>query len=439
MNKNVTSLGERIAYGGYFGGQNFILLIILNFLMLFYTDVVGIAAGVVTLIFLIARIWDAVNDPIMGIIIDKVSFKNGEKFKPWLTAGVFLLPLVTIFLFMHPASTMAGKITWAFITYILWGMIYTISDIPIFALATVMTDDQDERVRIISIGRLAAGIGALIGVIIITPLTTALGWTPGIVVVGVIAMAAMLPLKFKAVERISYRRDTTLSMKEMLKGLFKNRYLMLIYGIIIVANLTNTSSATIIYFVKYNLNNEMLMPMISLAGASSAILFPLFLPQLIRLLGKRKLFLLLMSISILSSILFYFVGYASLPLVFIFIALKYISLNLPILMMAMFTSDCLEYGYSKTKKRNEGMVFSVQTFSIKTTLMLQGVMGAFALSRANYVANQVQTPEALNEIWRMNTIYPVVGQVIAVVLFFFFYKLSESRVEKLIEGGSDGK
>ena len=439
MNNSVTSRGERLSYGGYFWGQNFILIIVLQFLMIFYTDVVGLTAASAGLIFLVARIWDAVNDPIMGIIVDKVRFKNGEKFKPWITAVTFLLPLVTILLFMNPASSMTGKLTWAFITYILWGMIYTVSDIPIFALATVMTGDQDERVRIISIGRLAAGIGALVGVIIITPLTISLGWTPAIVIVAVIAMAVMLPLKFKAVERISYQRDASTPMKEMLKALVKNRYLMLIYAVIIISNLTNTGSATIVYFVKYNLGNELLIPMISLAGASSAILLPIFLPKLIRIFGKRMLFLLLMSISIISSTLFYFVGYTSLPLVFIFIALKYIAFNLPILMMAMFTSDCLEYGYARTKKRNEGIVFSVQTFSIKMTLALQGIMGAFALSRAGYAANQVQSTDVLEEIWRMNTLYPVAGQLVAVILFFFFYKLSESKVAELVVAGSDGQ
>ena len=109
-----------------------------------------------------------------------------------------------------------------------------------------------------------------------------------------------------------------------------------------------------------------------------------------------------------------------------------IALNLPILMMAMFTSDCLEYGYSKTGQRNEGMVFSVQTFSIKITLALQGIIGAFALSRADYVANQIQTENTLLEIWRMNTLYPVLGQILAIIVFYFFYNLSESSVEKII-------
>jgi sugar (glycoside-pentoside-hexuronide) transporter len=438
MNNSVTSRIERLTYGGYFWGQNFILMIVLQFLMIFYTDVVGLTAAAAGLLFLIARIWDAVNDPIMGMIVDKAHFKNGEKFKPWINAVIFLLPLATILLFINPASTLTGKLIWAYISYILWGMIYTVSDIPIFALATVMTGSQDERVRIISIGRLAAGIGALAGVIIITPLTVSLGWTPAILIVSFIALAVMLPLKYKAVERITYHRDSSTTMRQMVQGLLKNRYLVLIYSVIIISNLTNTGSATIVYFVKYNLDNEMLIPLVSLAAASSAIILPIFLPNLIRIFGKRMLFLFLMSVSILSSFLFYFIGYNSLPVVLIFVALKYIALNLPILMMAMFTSDCLEYGYAKTKKRNEGIVFSVQTFSIKMTLALQGIMGAFALSRAGYIANQVQSSQTLEDIWRMNTLYPIAGQIIAVVLFYFSYNLSESRVEKMIRADLNG-
>ena len=432
MKSDCTSRSEKLAYGSYFGGQNFVLIIVLQFLMIFYTDVVGLSAAAAGLLFLVARIWDAVNDPIMGMIVDKVNIKKGEKFKPWINVVIFLLPIATILLFLNPASSNEGKIAWAYFSYILWGMVFTISDIPIFALATVMTDKQDERVRIISIGRMAAGIGALIGVVLITPLTVNLGWTNSAIIVGIIAFAVMLPVKYKAVERIVYNRNSQISIKNMLGNLTKNKYLIIVYLVIILTNVTNSGSATVVYFVKYNLGNEMLIPILSLAAASSAIIFPIFLPRLIELFGKRTLFLGLMSLSTFSSVLFYFIGYENLFVVFVFIGLKYIALNLPILMMAMFTSDCLEYGYSKTGQRNEGMVFSVQTFSIKITLALQGIIGAFALSRADYVANQIQTERTLLEIWRMNTIYPILGQVLAIIIFYFFYRLSESSVEKII-------
>jgi len=432
MNSSSTSRIERVSYGSYFAGQNFILIIVLQFLMLFYTDVVGLPAAAVGMLFLIARIWDAVNDPIMGVLVDRLTFKKG-RFKPWINAAIFLLPMATIFLFQDIGHTPNSKLIYAYVTYIIWGMLYTISDIPIFALATVMSDQVEERTRIISIGRIAAGIGALIGVIVISPLAGAFGWSISSIIIAVVAFLLMLPVRYKAIERVLYKRNPKQPFSKIVGSIISNKYLLIFYGVVIVANLTNTSSATIVYFVKYNLGDESLIPLLSLAAASSAIILPFFLPQLIRKFGKRLLFIGFMLLSILASLVFYGVGHANIGVVFVLTAFKYIAFNLPVLMMGMFTADCLEYDYYHTGNRNEGITFSVQTFSIKITLALQGIMGAFALDQARYVPNVTQTSETLNEIWKMTTVYPIIGQVAAVVLFALYYKLSEKDVERMIK------
>lgn len=424
------SLKERVAYGGYFAGQNFLLIIILNFLMLYYTDFVGLKPLSIGILFLIARIWDAINDPIMGIIVDKVNFKSGLKFKPWINIVIYLLPLGTILLFTNPFEDPESKLVWAYITYILWGMIYTISDIPIFALATVMTKFNNERVKIIAIGRLFAGIGALCGAILLTPLKVKLGWSKSIVIIALIALVVMMPVKYLTRERLKYPRGKN-SILELIKAVVNNKYLLLIYLVFILTNITNSSSTTMVYFVTYNLGNELLIPLLSLAAASSFIILPILLPSLVIRYGKRKIFISLMSISVVSSILFYYVGYSNIVVVFIFICFKYIALNLPVIMMAMFTTDCLEYAYITTGKRFEGVVFSVQTFSIKITLALQGVIGAFTLSRSGYMPNIPQSSSTLKEIWRMNTIYPTLGQILAILVFINFYKLREEDVGKV--------
>ncbi len=429
-----TSKLERASYGSYFAGQNMILIIVLQFLMIFYTDVVGISAAAVGTLFLVARIWDAVNDPIMGILVDKISFKSG-KFKPWISIAIFILPLATIFLFLDVSHTPEMKLVYAYTTYIVWGMLYTISDIPIFALATVMSDDIDERTRIISIGRLAAGIGAVFGVVIISPLANALGWSLAMTGVAGLTFLLMLPVKYKAMERVIYQRTRKQPFVKLIQSILGNKYLLVFYGVVILANLTNTSSATVVYFVKYNLGNENLIAVLSLAAASSAIILPFFLPKWIHAVGKRHVFMSSMFISIASSLAFYAIGYSNVVVVFVFVALKYIALNIPIVMMGLFTADCLEYDYYHSGSRNEGIVFSAQTFAIKMTLALQGIMGAFALSRAHYLPNVVQSPETLNEIWKMTTIYPVFGQILALIVFWRFYKLSEEEVGRMIKHG----
>jgi sugar (glycoside-pentoside-hexuronide) transporter len=427
-----TSKPERLSYGGFFAGQNLILTLTLQFLLIFYTDVVMLPTNIIVALFLVARIWDAVNDPMMGIIVDKVNLKGG-KFKPWVNIVVILLPLMTILVFQNPAESMSAKITYAFITYILWGMIYTLGDIPAFALSTVMTDNPDERVKIIMIGRLLGGLGSLVGVILMTPFKVMLGWSNAVLVLAMIAFFMMVFVRKLTVERVLYDRPAFSSIKTIIKSVSGNKYLLIFYSVVILTNLTNTTSGTVVHFVKYNLGNEMLVPVLSLAAASTSIFMPLILPKLIFRYGKRNLFMGLMGISILSSVLFYFIGYSNLVVVFIFIALKFLALNLPVLMMGMFSTDCLEYGYYVHGTRNEGTVFSIQTFSIKLTLAMQGAIGAYALGRASYMANAVQSQETLTELWRMTTLYPIFGQITAVVVFYFFYHLSEADVSKMME------
>lgn len=427
-----TSKLERLSYGGFFAGQNLILILTLQFLLIFYTDVVMLPSNIIVALFLVARVWDAVNDPIMGIIVDKAKPKGG-KFKPWVNAVVILLPLMTILVFQNPAESMNAKITYAFITYIIWGMIYTLGDIPAFALSTVMTDNADERVKIIMIGRLLGGLGSLVGVILMTPFKELLGWSNAVIVLSIIAFLMMVFVRKLTVERIVYDRPAFSSISTIINSVSSNKYLLIFYSVVILTNLTNTSSGTAVHFVKYNLGNEMLVPVLSLAAASTSIFMPLILPKLIFRFGKRNLFMGLMGISIISSILFYFIGYSNIVVVFIFIALKFLALNLPVLMMGMFSTDCLEYGCYLHGSRNEGIVFSIQTFSIKLTLAMQGAIGAYALGRANYVANAVQSQETLHELWRMTTLYPIFGQIIAVVVFYFFYHLSEAEVTKMME------
>lgn len=155
-----TSKAERFSYLSFFLGQNTLYIIIVAFLMLFYTDEVGISATAVGTLFLAARIWDAINDLIIGIIIDKVNFKAG-KFKPWIKFPSFVLPFVIIAVFLNLDLSPIGALIYAYITYIVFGMLYTVSDVPIFALSTTMTDNLDERNTLLAKGRLASVIAML--------------------------------------------------------------------------------------------------------------------------------------------------------------------------------------------------------------------------------------------------------------------------------------
>lgn len=149
--ENAVTKREKISYGLYFMGQN-VFYGLIGYMTTYFTDV-GITAALVAIVALITKVWDAINDPIFGMIMDNVNFKKG-KFLPWLRISVIAIPVATILLFTIPTGIpMMAKIIWATLAYMLWDTAYTLCDVPIFGIVTTMTIDQKERISLNSIGR----------------------------------------------------------------------------------------------------------------------------------------------------------------------------------------------------------------------------------------------------------------------------------------------
>ena len=142
--ENAVTKKEKFSYGMYFMGQN-VFYGLIGYMTTYFTDV-GITAALVAVVALITKVWDAINDPIFGMIMDKVHFKKG-KFLPWLRISVIAIPVSTILLFVIPTGIpLVAKLIWATLAYMLWDTAYTLCDVPIFGIVTTMTLDQKERV-----------------------------------------------------------------------------------------------------------------------------------------------------------------------------------------------------------------------------------------------------------------------------------------------------
>lgn len=428
----VTSRKERLSYGGYFLGQNIIFMIVLQFLMLFYTDEVGLGAAAVGLMFFVARTWDAINDPMLGILVDKTNPKKG-KFKPWINAVIILMPIATILLFINPKLGGTGNLVYAYVSYILWGMIYTISDVPIFALATVMTDNVDERVSLITYGRIAAMFAALLGVAVFMPIVKAMGWTQAIIIMSIIAFITMIPIKFFTVERIKHDRSGGLSFKDIFEFIKSNRPLIVFYSAFLIAGAFNTIMVVQNYFVIYVIGNEDLIPVFGVVSFLPLFVVMPFLPKMIKKYGKKKIFIVGTTVSIIANIIFYIVGYSNLPIVLILSMIRGLGSFIPMMMMGMFSADFVEYGYYKTGKRAEGISFSVQTFATKFSQAIGAVIGGFLLENVyGYVPNVDQSAKAIKGIFTSYTLIPTIGLIFSVLIIGFFYKLKEDEVQEMI-------
>jgi GPH family glycoside/pentoside/hexuronide:cation symporter len=186
------------------------------------------------------------------------------------------------------------------------------------------------------------------------------------------------------------------------------------------------------YFVKYNLGNESLISIVTLAAMLPSLVIPFLLPGLVKRFGKKVILLTSVALFIVTSVLSYFIGYPNLTVVLVLTAIRGIGYSVPIILTGMFTVDCVEYGAYKSGHRLEGITFSAQTFTAKLTSAISGATSSFLLAYYGYKANMVQSEEALKGIFKMFTIFPVIGYILMFLIILFFYKLKESDVEKMM-------
>ncbi len=434
MSKSISELTtkvERFSYAGYFLGQNIFYTLITTYLSLYYTDYFGISAVAVGILFFVARVWDAVNDPIMGVIIDKAKLKGG-KFKPWVNLGIFSMPISTFLIFIQFEGPIHTKILYAYLTYILWDILYTMSDVPIYALSTVISKDINDRVKVISLGRIMAFIGTLLATVATIPVIQRLGWTPGIFVLCAIGMLTMIPVKRYTHERVRDTSTSSPTFRELTSFLLHNKYILIFNLALIICSLTNTLLPSLSYFVKYNLGNENLISVVMLVAMLPSLIIPIIMPSLVKHFGKKRILLTAVVFFVATSIISYFIGYQNFTAVLVITAFRGLGYSVPSILTGMFTVDCVEYGAYQSGHRSEGITFSAQTFTAKITSALQGATGSFLLAYFGYQANHAQTPETLNGIFLMFTLIPAIGFVLMFVIIFFFYHLKESDVERMM-------
>lgn len=428
-----TSSGERFSYVLYYFGQLIFYIIVTSFLNLFLSDI-GIPAAIIAGLLIITKVWDAVNDPIFGVIVDKVNLKRG-KYIPWVRISTFLIPITTVLIFCIP-STLSDpvKIVFAVGTYVLWDTAYTLCDIPIYALPTSMTANIGERDRLYINSKLTAFLGGLLATIAVPLLYPNLGWPIAAILLAVLGLLTMLPLCFKAKERFFVNEEKNPSLKELAKYLVKNKYLFVYHGALILVALSNTASPAQPFVAIHCLGGPEQMAIIGLVAMVPMIVAVLVAKPLLDRIDKVFVAIACMIGSMLIGVILYFVGYESLVLVYVLVAFRAIFGGMSVVLVAMFTADCAEYGNFRSGERAQGVTFAIQTFTAKMTAALSGSIFMLLLGIVGFVEGEgvVQTAEVVSSIWVLYTLIPLVTGVLACLLLGFAYKLRQKDVAIMI-------
>ena len=399
-------------------------------------------------VMLIVKIWDAINDAIFGCIFDKVKFKSKKKFLPWLRISLPIIPLATALLYMIPnGSTEMVKLIWFAVFYLVWDTVYTLCDVPIHGMVTVMTDNLSERTSIISYKSIWSGVGSGFALIITTVLTgqdVGLSFGIAAAIVCVAAFATMLPVCINGKERFTNVDEEQFTVRKMLKYLFSNKYLLIYYAGYFFQSGFNVMTAMSLLASYYLFNDERFsLVVLALAGAPIFIA-SLFVPKLAEKYGKRKIFLVSNWAAVILGTISWLCGYHNVILFMVLTVLRAIPLGIQGIMIFMFTPDCAEYGQFKTGIDAKGITFAIQTFVTKMAAALQGTLGMFLLgffgwkevTAENFqdlAAQNVQQSEfTLNGLWFIFVMIPTIGLIFA-GLFWHFYKLKDEDVKAMID------
>ncbi len=431
-----TEKKERLAYCLFFLGQN-ILWGYAGYVETFLTDI-GVAAAAAAVILLAPKLWDAVNDVLFGYIVDRHSFKNGQKFIPWVRIGTGAIGITTVVLFAIPETlSQPVKIVWFLIAYVLFDISYTILDAPAFAVTTVMTTNVEERTGIIAGGKLWSMVGGVVATLLVPLLRPVLGWFAACVVFVAVSLVLMIPLLFTVKERHSEAAAAAENpgLREMLRYLKHNRYLMVALAALLLLGLASLEQKMAIYMGRICLEQENMATLVAGGAAVSVIVVSALVPALSKKWDKYYVLCAGMAFTVVMNIVAYFVGYDSLVLAILMTMLKCAGLGFWSVVVYMLVADTVEYGMYKTGTRAAGITFSLQCFAAKLKNGLISAVVLFSLSAVGFVEGEhaVQPAGVADGVWGLFCLLPAAGYAVALVMLLVLYKLRSGDVQVMAQ------
>ena len=430
----MTTKKERLSYWTYFVGQNIYYNITAAFIST-YLAMQGFSLAKVAIVLLIVKVWDAINDPIFGFIFDKVKFKNGQKSLPWLRIAVALIPVVTIALFSIPgAFSETGKLIWFGVAYLLWDTVYTLTDVPAYAMLNTMTDDLQERNMLLSMNRIFSGVGVLLyGIILPLLISEAVGMSASmaIAILSIFSAITMIPLCVNCKER-NYKpeeEDENLSPKQMFSYLRQNKYLLTYYAGYMASAALSTSGAVLLFVSFYLFGNSLYSIVLNILNMVPGVFAAMLMPTLLKKFDKFKMLFTLNIANIILGLVIYFAGYGNETFFLVMTCIRTIPMCVVGILAFMFTPDCAEYGEYKSGISAKGITFAIQTFSVKITGAVSSSLALFLLGCFNWITVEAesfeelaamgiqQSQQALGGLWAVYALVPVIGLIISM----FFY------------------
>jgi GPH family glycoside/pentoside/hexuronide:cation symporter/probable glucitol transport protein GutA len=430
------SFFTKVSYGLGEFAASVVWSLVSSYLLFFYTDVFGLPGAAVAILLLVARVWDVVVDPVLGLIMERTNTKHG-RFRPYILYGAIFLGIFNVLTFYTPSFTGVGKIIYAGVTYLLLGTFHSMVNVPYGALATVMSRSTDERTSLNSFrGFFGTMAGILTGAAVM-PIIQVLGggnnqrgYFYAAIVLSVVSMP-MLFLTFKnCKEVITPEKEERPSVKESLHAVVSNKPLLIVFAsLFILFTGLFQRLGTLVYYCIYALGRpDLIAVLFTLLSVCMAI--GSFIPPIAtKYIEKKTLLQIGLTITGLGFGSLYFVPATNVTMIIALSFIACVPLGFNGIMIFSMTADCIDDNQVKTGLRSDGAIYSFTSLITKISNALVGTISVASLGLVGYVANAQQTPEAITGINAIVNLVPGIMFLIAVIPMFF-YKITKAKADE---------
>jgi GPH family glycoside/pentoside/hexuronide:cation symporter len=463
---NKIKLKEKIAYGFGDAASSMFWKIFGMYSLFFYTDVFGITAVAAGTMFLIARLWDSFFDLFVGIMSDRTRTRWG-KYRPYLLWFAIPFAVMGVITFFAPNFGQTGKLVYAYVTYSLMMIVYSLINVPYASLLGAMSSDPKERNTLSSYRMSFAFIGSFVTFMLLQPLidffsdnlggetitavsqgaeasisTSPVGWVTGVGVIGIICVVLFLLCFAWTRERVvQIDSNENVSVKDDLKLLFKNRPWWILVGAGLAALLFNAirDSVAIYYFRDYvQVNFRMagtgwdMATIYFLVGQAANLIGVMLAPSISTKYGKKRTYAISILVAGILSAGFYFIpNNITCILILQLFTSMFAGYVLPLL-WSMF-ADIVDYQELTTGRRASGLIFSSSSMSQKLGWALGAAMSGWILAVFNYMPDAVQ--QSVETVYGEHMMISLIPAVCCLLAFagMLFYPLSDKRVKEISE------
>lgn len=447
---------EKTSYGLAAVGKDLCYMLSASYVLYYFQDIMGVSAAAMGVILLVARVFDAFNDPIMGIITAKTKTRWG-KFRPWLFIGTILNAVILYVMFSAPPSmSPSGLTAYAAVFYILWGTTYTMMDIPFWSMIPAFTEGGKERENLTTLARSCAGVGSALITIVTIIAVQALG--AGDERIGfsrfALVIAAVFVL-FETIAVLTIKEKSTVDVKttsvgDMFKALVRNdQTMVVVLAIVLVNTAVYITSNLVIYFFKYDVGGDAWYNSYTIfntfGGAVSILSMMVLFPLLRKFFSTTKVFYIGTGSAIVGYLTLIAIAFLT-PMDNVYLLLIpgfliFAANGILTVLVTVFLANTVDYGELQNGTRDESVVFSMQTFVVKLASGIAALAASLTLS-INHIQKggtdatdaAVVIDQAARTGLRLSmTIIPIILMVIATLIFAKKFILTEEKVAEITE------